>query len=307
MAVISATAFHRGKTLGDDELHPPQDRCPICGDGRPRRAVVRLQDDPEVSFLACGNCSGISASRMPTDPALADYYANYYDRVATELVTTPRPERLAWLIADRFAVNGRPGTVKILDFGGGDGTIALLAAERLIANRTAERVEVLVVDYVRENPRALSPDIELAFAARLEDVGGLFDIVIASAILEHIPDFRRAFDGLMAHSAPGALFYARTPFMTPFGRRVPIDLTYPAHVHDLGAAFWAWLANNAGVPIRVLEHAPSLVETVIETHPLRTIAAHVMKTPARLLAAAGLPAIWPFYGGWQVIWRIDRS
>lgn len=42
-------------------------------------------------------------------------------------------------------------------------------------------------------------------------------------------------------------------------------------------------------------------------HPARTVAASILKMPARLLAAGGLPPLWPYYGGWQVLWTKVRD
>ncbi len=306
MARLSATAFHAGKILTNDELGPVLSACPLCDFEGERRVVVRVQDAPPVAFLACPRCCGLSASRMPTPDALAHYYAHYYDRVEIELVTTPKPERLGWQIADRWP-GPRQDKLRILDYGGGDGTITRLTADRLISNHTAESVDVVVVDYNQKtDPRPLSDRITLSIEPNLAAAEGAFDIVVASAILEHVPDFRPVFADLMKHAAPGALFYARTPFMSPFCRRAPIDMTFPAHVHDMGAAFWNWLAAHAGVEVEVLRSEPSIVETVLSSHAPRTIAAHALKAPARLLATTGAPALWPFYGGWQVYWRLGR-
>jgi hypothetical protein len=306
MSTLSATAFHKGKTLAEGELGPETDRCPTCRLTAPRRDVVRAQTGPDVWFRQCPQCHGVSASRMPTPQALNDYYARYYDRALTELITTPKPERLARRIASHWSAPPRD-RIGILDFGGGDGTISVLVAGMLVASRKARHVDILVVDYVSDNPRVPPAGVTLRFAADLDigKVEGQHDIIIASAILEHIPDFTTAFDGLMARAAPGALFYARTPSMTPLARLVPLDLTFPAHVHDLGGAFWAALAQRLGSTVTVLRHAPSIIETVLSSNLIRTLAAFCLKAPAHLLRHLGLPHLWPYVGGWEVIWRID--
>lgn len=298
---ISATAFHGSRHLTESDLMPPADTCPICLTKSSRRVAVRVQTSPDVSFLVCGNCRGASASRMPTPAAIQNYYSTYYAPSATERITFASPHLLAKLVARHVKPKTQSQT-RILDIGGGDGTIALHCARLLMEARKARSVEIIVVDAVVESASPPPPGITLAFTAEVP-ASGEFDIVLASAVLEHIPELRAAFDTMLGKLAPDGVFYARTPHVLPFATRVSIDMTYPAHVHDVGAACWDWLRRNAKVKLDVLVASPSIIETSLRTNPPRWATALVLKSPARLLAAMGAPALWPFYGGWQVVWR----
>lgn len=78
------------------------------------------------------------------------------------------------------------------------------------------------------------------------------DIVIASAIVEHIPYPRQVILGLLSALSPGVRAYFRTPAMASliklaarFG--VAIDFIYPAHVHDMGQPLWENLLASLNV------------------------------------------------------------
>jgi SAM-dependent methyltransferase len=305
---VRLTAAHAGRHVPAAELVDATAGCPACGAPGPRPSVLRLQADPDVHFLACPRCRALSASHMPSAAFLDRYYAEYYvDR--DRRVTFADPERFArHLLRALAAARVRPGPrVRILDFGGGDGSLALALAGRLIGGVGGE-AEVLVID--RQEP-APSPDprVRLARAASLAEAeiaggGREFDLVLASAVLEHVPDLRPLLAALLAAVAPGGAFYARTPAAVPLARLVPgLDLGYPAHVHDLGSGFW----NRAGGLFRFRGRTavsrPSLVATGWRD-PLRTGFAHLLKLPARIegrLAPARPDRMWNLVGGWEVV------
>lgn len=217
-------------------------------------------------MLRCESCHLAYASRMPTEATLDKFYLGYYDG---------KEERITFAGADRFAEHilrdaPLPPGARILDFGGGDGALSGAIARKVGGLSR-------VVDYGDSVP------------------GGTWDLVIASAVLEHIPHPRPVLERLLA--ATGGVFYARTPWVLPLARCMPLDLTYPGHVHDMGQGFWDRLPDVVGWRGTVITSQPSLVETDLRGAPLRTIAAHVLKSPTRLWRR------WPLVGGWEVIWR----
>jgi hypothetical protein len=181
-----------------------------------------------------------------------------------------------------------------------------LALARLLAKRGA-RPEVLVIDYAE--PKS-DPVIPIRNVSDLADASGTFDVVIASAILEHIPDVGEATRQLWALGGAGALFYARTPFWAPMLRLFPsIDLTFPGHVHDMGPAYWNRFLETLELRGDLLASQPSIVETSLRQAPLRTLAAHMLKTPShiecRFRRSGWRRPIWGYVGGWEVFARID--
>jgi hypothetical protein len=82
---------------------------------------------------------------------------------------------------------------------------------------------------------------------------------------------------------------------------LPVDFTYPSHVHDMGEAYWSSVLSllpSGPQHYELICWRPSIVETTLRKNPLRTVTAHVMKTPWCILGKR-----YPFVGGWEVIIR----
>lgn len=69
-------------------------------------------------------------------------------------------------------------------------------------------------------------------------IGRDFDLVVAGAVVEHLPDPKDALTTLFSLVADGGYFYARTPYMYPFLKHLKgMPLGYPGHLHDMGPQF----------------------------------------------------------------------
>jgi len=130
--MIQATTFHRGMHVGPDGLREASAVCPVCRSAALRRAVFVVQRAPDIDMLECSACGACSASRMPTTALLDHYYASYYQGTA-ERHTLSEPDRFARHVLRFMPDAGRAGPVRILDFGGGDGSLAIALARRLRA------------------------------------------------------------------------------------------------------------------------------------------------------------------------------
>jgi SAM-dependent methyltransferase len=306
---MKLTVFHSGAHLDEIDLRPAESVCPLCSFSGERDAVLRLQSEPVVSLLACPNCGGCSASRLPTEEAIRTYYSKYYaDGVFrdAEKITFDEPERFAkhlFRIGKAFLKRSAP---RILDFGGGDGNLSLSIA-RLLLEEGALHVNVTLVDYSAGLARSHSRDISLECHQNLASVEEAdCDLVLASAILEHIPYPRESFIRLLSAVRPGGLFYARTPCMAALLRilqriGLTVDFTYPAHFHDMGEDYWSNILRF--LPSEFQEYSviwsqPSIVETTLRKNPLRTVAAHVIKAPWHVFRKH-----YQFVGGWEVLMR----
>ncbi len=302
---MRATLYHSSVHLPDADLQAPDTACPLCDHGGPRPIIGTIQRDPDVHLLQCPRCRGASVSRMPTADALDRYYGGYYDDadVSHTFDEAPRFARHV-MRTSGLAVAGRP--LRVLDFGGGDGALALAIAA-LAIDRGAIEVDVTVVDFVTPAP-APDPRVRARAVEHLDDAGDDYDLVLASAILEHLPDATAVLQRLVAALAPGGVFYARTPWVAAFVARAPsFDFGFPGHVHDLGAAFFNGAPARFGLDIDIVASQPSIVENAVAKHPGRAIAAHVLKLPARAevaLKGHGRGGIaWRWVGGWEVFWR----
>ncbi len=304
---FDVTVFHQSLHLDDEKLEPPEPGCPFCG-ATGRRPVLPLQDAPEVRLLLCASCHAASASRMPKPAALAEYYSTYYEspRLADSVqkVTFNEVSRFGRHLASTVLRHHKDPDISILDFGGGDGSIAHAVAVEMLEHG-ARGAEITIVD---TNKDTLSPPdgrISMVRKNGLEEVPSEHSLVMASAVIEHVPKPREVLDGLLARLRSGGIFYARTPYMLPLMKLlapvgVTLDFTFPGHVHDLGQSFWEGYFSRiapAGA-FQILKSKPSIVETTVRQHFVRTVAAHCLKAPWYLLGRA-----YKLVGGWEVFVR----
>ena len=258
-----------------------------------------------MMLVECPNCRAVSASRLPTDAYLRTYYASYYD----EFQEAPK---VAFRDVRRFAIHITSGaapfrplnTFQLLDYGGGDGRIALDVGNLLLEHTGARTAEVDCFDLSGTAP-APTPyqGVTIRAYSRPEDlVGRRYHGIIASAVFEHISYPRPVMKALLSALEPGGWLYARTPYMTPvltlanmLGIRLPFG--FPAHIHDLGPAFWNRCLTMLGLDTThtLIRSQPSIIETNLKDYPVRTILAWCLKQPGRLLGHR-----WPLVGGWEV-------
>jgi 2-polyprenyl-3-methyl-5-hydroxy-6-metoxy-1,4-benzoquinol methylase len=292
--------------LSEAELLDCTRACPICLSAAPRHARVRVQRHPDVVMLECPACRGCSASHMPRPEVLRELYARYYDGFGRE-TTFANAARFARHLVRLLPRDAPPRSLRILDYGGGDGSLSLAVAERLIAFGRASEAAIDVVDFVQREERRTA-NVTVRFRTPAEPPSEPYDLVLASAILEHVPELHALLRALVAAIAPHGLFYARTPYAIPLTRLLPrLDLTYPAHVHDLGSPFWNRVAETFGWPVRVVASRPSLVAGTLTGDPLRAVAALALKWPAHVESffspRARMGRLWHLAGGWEVVLR----
>lgn len=247
---------------------------------------------------------------MPKDYVLDRYYSQYYAHSQLR-TTTANTENFARRVIAPMSDLGRSNGLRILDYGGGDGSLAHAIATRLINQPDEKRhIQIDVVDY--ELPGVYSDArISVRGYKDIESVQGKYDLVLASAVLEHVPLLNGIIRGLTRLASPGAYFYARTPFMMPLARLIRnFDITYPAHVHDMGSSFWNRFVQTFDLQAELIISRPSLIETTFCDAPVRTVAAFLMKLPSHLeLAlrrARPTDPIWTLVGGWEVLLRFQR-
>ena len=302
---------NRKITLREEHLLPDARCCLLCGSAE-LRIAGNLQRKPEVNLIECLRCRVISAGRMPRDEILQQYYSDYYAR--DEIRITSYAEGAANHIfrRTRAFLNRDTAPLRVLDFGGGDGAIAILLGRKFVRAGLAPRIEVTVVDYNARN-REVQAGIVFDWRRRLEDLpaSDRFDIVIASGVLEHIPQANQALAALLLRLNTAGIFYARTPFMIAFHRicsflRLPSPIPFPGHVHDMGREYWDRVLAilNPGPEFRLLASNTACVETSLLSArwPITAIY-HLLKTPSRV---ACLRNDYDFVGGWEVFIQRDE-
>lgn len=303
MAIVRATKYHAGVHVKEEDLLPEDSRCPLCSSTGERNRVLLLQVEPNVYLLRCRGCGGDSASRMPTEETLGRYYRKYYQHL-DHTVACDDPLAFARHVMTTVGPHLKGRSISILDFGGGGGDLAEAIAGLILANGSAS-VEIDLVDYNSNLSRTGTAGVIVRPHQTLSDVkGNQFNLVLASAVLEHIPFPRPTLIDLLSNVKPGGVFYARTPNVAAILRifeafGLSYDFTFPAHVHDLGQAFWEqvprWVEGEAGA-LRIISSRPSVVETSFSRNPIRTLAAYAFKAPWYLLGSR-----YRLVGGWEVV------
>lgn len=304
---ITTSTYHTSQHMSEDSLLPQVIACPFCSRDD-RREIAVIQENPRVALLRCDGCQAVSTSRMPTVDALDCYYKSWYQepiyRETGEDITFQDSGRFGRHLAKFVSRYQTLRRFSILDFGGGDGTLAYSLAAQLIS-RGFEEVKILVVDYNDRTIQSKDSRIKVDRVANLDEVSGEYDLVVASAIIEHLTTPREYLHKLLELMKPGGCFYARTPYVVPLMHLFSLigvtwNFVYPAHVHDLGQAFWEQHFQKLTGPFRweILESKPSLVETTLSKNALRTVAAYAVKAPWYVLGR-----IYKLVGGWEIFVR----
>jgi SAM-dependent methyltransferase len=240
---------------------------------------------------------------MPTPEYLSGYYARFYLNEERR-VTFTGDSRFARHILGAIPSDRWGNSVRILDFGSGDGSLTRAISQRLVSENKNLSVQLLLVDSQR--PANFSAErINVRHVTTYEEIEGEYDLVLASSVLEHIPNLNPVLQCLFAATAKHGYFYARTPFVVPLTRLNPkIDFMYPGHVHDLGSSFWNRAADTFRFKARYHISGPSIVASTLKTDPVRTLAAYALKFPAHIEAAlmsSRKDRLWNLVGGWEVL------
>ncbi len=294
--------FNGTRHLDEADLIPARQGCPLCGGERPV-VEFRIQNSPDIDLQSCRRCGGASVSRMPTEAALASLYATFYPERDEAQVTFGNVARFGKHLHRCFAPLRVRGQLRILDFGGGDGSIALALAAELCRSGVRE-VAIVVVD--RIGTLAVPPEASIAMV-RVEALSDCaresFDIVLASGVVEHVTEPVPLLRSLLSKLKRGGRFYARTPHVLPFmrlmqHRAVERFFPYPAHLHDMGQRFWefAFTVLLTDSECELTESRPAIVQVSFRQHWQVALASHVMKAPWHLLGRS-----YPYVGGWEIV------
>ena len=178
-------------------------------------------------------------------------------------------EQLPSYGSDRFASHlfrslGVPpkSSIRILDFGGGvDAVLSLSLARRFVQHGTRS-VKVTLVDYNASCPLGQSDAVTVECCQDLSKaaVTGTFNVVIASAIVEHVPYPRENLLTLLNSLCAGGRAYFRTPAMASiiraaarFGAKIKLHLSGSRSRH--GPVLLGERAGHAGHRARLYARA----------------------------------------------------
>ena len=268
--------------------------------------VLSDYPSPDIKIYTCNSCHIGFFNPQPKEKFLKEFYTGYYVGDTSRAKIDPR--RFVSHLT-KYLGNLTPGeTVSILDFGGGDGAVSQCLGQYLLSTGIAMKINITVVDYNAVTDRREHLISQCSFATLdLIPLYEEFDIVIASAILEHLKNPRQIVSTLLQKLKRQGIFYARTPYSFPFYKLfkklgITFGIPYPAHLFDMGSYFWNDLLKTLKLSanFRLKESHTSLVHAEFRKKPLLTILSHLAKLPSYLMGKW-----YPFSGGWEVV--IERN
>jgi SAM-dependent methyltransferase len=172
-------------------------RCPGCGSGA---GSPRGRKDG-FDLLSCRECRTLYIAALPGSEESEDYDGYYGE--GNLAVPEFIDRRLDEIVAD-FAPYRRTG--RLLDVGCGAGTFL-----RAAARAGWEAVGVEVSKPAAEHNRAAGFEVFNGFLEEARYPEGHFDVVIASEVLEHVPEPGAMLREILRVLRPGGLLWATTP------------------------------------------------------------------------------------------------
>ena len=270
------------------------------------RTTLSNRPLPDIKLYTCNNCHIGFFNPQPTEKSLKEFYTNYDKGDNKRKKIDPR--RFASHITKYLGNLCPRETFRILDFGGGDGAVSQSLGQYLLSSGIAMKIDISVVDYNTVTDRSENSISQYSYKT-LDQIplSDEFDIVIASAILEHLKNPRQIISSLLQKMKKQGIFYARTPHTFPFYKLlkklgITFGMPYPAHLFDMGNYFWSDLLKTLNLcdDFRMKKSHTSLVHAEFRKRPLITLLSHFVKFPSHLIGKW-----YPFSGGWEVV--IERK
>ena len=194
-------------------------------------------------------------------------------------------------------------TLRILDYGGGDGSISYGIACEIIDK--FKFIEILVVDFAKETINSTNSNINISKINPVEfiEFEEKFDLILASAVLEHIFFVGELFDKIINNLVKGGFIYIRTPYILPIYKtllklNIKIDTLFPEHIHDFSKYFFENIPNiSKGNNLRIIVSQPSFFENNFSLHFIKSLLSRIVRFPYNINRK------YPFVGGWEVIYK----
>ena len=303
------------KFLNEEDLLPCEGYCVLCNSIK-RFKIFELQKNPQIDLLECDECHIVSASRIPKEEVLGKVYSEFYERsyygLNKEKVTMDNYIRLSKHIKKRIPISDSTEELYILDFGGGDGSISCYLSKLINNKKNLKKIHIDVVDYEAYD-RQVDQKIKVKGFKDLSELpfNRKYNIVVASAIMEHLPNPRNVFHILLKLLEENGFYYARTPYFIPFMKfiqkfGVEAEFIYPIHLHDMGAEFWNKIIYSLDLDVNeyeIISSQPSLIESDFTKRFFFTLLALIFKAPWYFLYFDFLRRNYKLVGGWEVFIR----
>lgn len=269
--------------------------CLYCGNDGQNNNLI-LQKNPLVKMIKCSNCKLAYANQMPNEIFLKNLYdPKIYKSNLTN--NSGKTKKLAEKIYKELEFKHK--NIKILDYGGGNGELSKQLIELFIKNNI--NAESLVVD-IHNNIK--SEKIYFKSVEEFKTDQKDYDIILASAVLEHLPNFIDVLENLLSKLANEGYFYCRTPWEFELSKLMKFyKIKWPRHLYDIGGDFWVNFFKNKN-DFDIILSETSITE-INKKKKLRYFIAQFLKNISKFefymkKNKVSLPK-WPFVGGWDLI------
>jgi SAM-dependent methyltransferase len=253
----------------------------------------------DLCYFYCKNCKVSFTNKQLTEKSTKNLYLNYYKdhHSSTGIDSKKLAEHLSHFFLKNKLISSE---IKILDFGGGDGSVAL-GLGRNLEKKFNYNIQIDVFDISNLENRIKQVNY-------INDENQIhnnkYDIIIASAVLEHVNDPKKTLNTLFNSLKTNGYFYARTPYKLPIELALNSigikknNLQFPWHLFDMGREFWnnipSFYKTNFSTNLKLIISRPSLVQTSFKRKKKKFILAYLLKIPGYFLKK------WNYVGGWEV-------
>ena len=269
-----------------------------------------------IELLHCSLCGIVSASRMPLEKTLADFYEQYYSqnfyKERGEVVAVLSPSHLARHIYGCLSTKAKEIENAYSRFRRWGWHRCSIAGESTFwLMDTPERFKVTIVDYNidsihRETSGAITVQAETeCLESGFEQKRTTLSWQLAPCLNTSSILTLRFWKKLFIRMSPGGFFYARTPYVVPFRKflalfGITFDFTYPAHLHDMGSLFWNRILTTLNLQSRLFI---AEITTFFCWGPIfrQLFFPSPGLTRAESITGSILGDAWPLVGGWEVI------
>ena len=214
----------------DKDLNKKLISCPCCNCSNQNNYVV-LQNTPEVRMVKCGKCKLAYANKFPKESYLEQLYNPkiYQSNLTSDIKIT---SRLAKKIFKIFNFNKK--NISILDYGGGNGNLSYMLLN--LFKKKNIKANILIVDIYNS---CTHQDIRFEHVQDFKKNNEKFDIILASAVLEHLPNFTSITSALLDRVRTYGFFYCRTPWEFEISKIFKFyKIKWPRHLYDIGGDYW---------------------------------------------------------------------